>query len=200
MIIPARPHRSNCQVFTIRCLAFHDSFVLPIATSVRRPGRRSWTRPGWAVVSFLIRLPRLTDIVYACTEQVPQALLETLHTSLPRCRLHVHSFSLRSLFRYFNEGPNPRQGIDDAEFMLAKSANLTCVAVLTSDLFDDMINYNEEALRSMVAGLAPNLKYVYIRESSDVFQRQRNLPKPRWQGFIPINPTSTTRTQTVGAD
>ncbi len=50
-------------------------------------------------VEFVAQVPALKDLVYACTSQVPVSLLAALHRHHPRSRLHVRTFSLRSLYQ-----------------------------------------------------------------------------------------------------
>jgi hypothetical protein len=65
-----------------------------------------------------------------------------LHNDLPRSRLHVHTFSLRSLFQQRDR----LHDIDDDEYVLATSPSLysICVASIYLDS-DGNLDYNEDA-------------------------------------------------------
>ncbi|KAF2464548.1 uncharacterized protein BDR25DRAFT_319076 [Lindgomyces ingoldianus] len=58
-------------------------------------GNEAW-KP---VAQFLASLTGLKDLYWASTDQVPRCILDMLRTNLPGCRLHVHTFSLRSLYQ-----------------------------------------------------------------------------------------------------
>ncbi|KAK3896562.1 hypothetical protein C8A05DRAFT_39898, partial [Staphylotrichum tortipilum] len=75
---------------------------------------------------FLGWLPALTDLVYACTHQVPACLLAALHEHHPRSRLHVRAFSLRSLFQKRDQ----LHDIDPDERALATSPCLYSIHAL----------------------------------------------------------------------
>jgi hypothetical protein len=86
----------------------------------------------------------LKDFYWESTDQVPRCVLDMLHNDLPRSRLHVHTFSLRSLFQQ-RDGLHD---IDDDEYVLATSPSLysICVASIYLDS-DGNLDYNEEAAR-----------------------------------------------------
>lgn len=55
----------------------------------------SMTKNGWEAVRRLMQqFSGLVDVFYACPVQFPKCLLHTLHTDLPRCRLHDYTFHL----------------------------------------------------------------------------------------------------------
>lgn len=55
------------------------------------------TNDAWKPLADLIKqLPPQTDLLYSCASQFLPCLLETLHASLPQCRLHLNTFKLRS--------------------------------------------------------------------------------------------------------
>ncbi|KAK3903021.1 hypothetical protein C8A05DRAFT_33266 [Staphylotrichum tortipilum] len=104
---------------------------------------------------FLARLPALTDLIYACTHQMPACVLQALHTHHPKSRLHIRAFSLRSLYRSWDEKRDP---IDP----------------------DDIrgINLNLEAMEAMVYGWAPGLRRVSLEYDATWFRLPRSRGGP----------------------
>lgn len=49
-----------------------------------------------SLLNFVPKLFLLEDLIYACKDPFPPALLQVLHECLPRCRLHLMSFDLES--------------------------------------------------------------------------------------------------------
>jgi hypothetical protein len=149
------------------------------------------TNASWKpLATLLAQLPALMDLVYGFPGQFPPCLLESLHKYLPRCRLHIKTFRLRSL-----DAPS----VDPYEVMLATSPCLYSIKV-ECDIQQDLIyrktrDFNYEAVQGMVAGLAPNLKELQIFHSgysaiSDSFPSRR-----LWKGFI--SGTEETSSQNV---
>jgi len=137
------------------------------------------------VADFLSTLPGLKDLIWASTDQVPRCILDVLHESLPRTRLHVNTFSLRSL----HQKPHRIHDIDPDEYALASSPNLYSVCAIGQTVDDDgHASYNEEALQRMMRGVAPNLRRVFIY----VHHRHVNIEmhvldgagRPPWPGFF----------------
>lgn len=138
------------------------------------------------LAALLCALPALTDLVYACLDQVPPCLLTALHENHPHCRLHVHTFSLRSLF----QSKDKLRDIDPDEFLLATSPCLYSLAMFTSPGYDTdgRVNYNDEALLSMASGLAPGLRHITLWHSlagnSMALMEATRSPRPPWRGFF----------------
>jgi hypothetical protein len=132
---------------------------------------RSW-RP---LADFLSILPGLKHLIWASIDQVPRCVLDTLHASLPRTRLHVHSFSLRSLYTNLDE---PHNEIDPDEFVLASSPNLYSVCAVV-EVYDEeeSASYNEEALQEMIGGITPNLRCASIIRYDNILFGDRP-PRP----------------------
>ncbi len=141
---------------------------------------------------FLGQLPGLKDLVYACTHQVPACLLAALRQHHPQSRLHVRTFSLRSLYheRY------RLHDIDPDELALATSPCLysirvTCLPYDSSGRF----SFNLEAIRHMVQGHAPNLRRVSIyydrAGNSLALQAAIRAARARWRGFPESSPCRT---------
>ncbi|KAI1841126.1 hypothetical protein JX266_012661 [Neoarthrinium moseri] len=135
---------------------------------------------AWApVVELLHLLPRLKHFVFNCTNQFPPCLLAALHEHQSQCALHLGKFRFRSL----------GQDTPDAhEMAVATSSSLQSIGVRwvfrDSNGLDD---YNEEAVVSLIGGLAPNLKtlrMVHCRAaSSAALHRARGTPRKPWSGF-----------------
>ncbi|EEP78167.1 predicted protein [Uncinocarpus reesii 1704] len=142
---------------------------------------------------FLIQLPALRDIVYRSDYQFSPFLLDTLHRSLPRCRLHFLSFHLCSLIQHRDR----LQDVDPHEYAIATSPSLHCIT-LTHYPFntDGLLNYNDVALRKIVAGLAPNLKRVQLFSvhpgSSPQYVNAFRMGRPKWPGFFQGHPSQAT--------
>ncbi len=82
------------------------------------PEHKTIQHDAWLpLAEFLGQLTDLKDLVYACTTQLPKCILEALHQHQPKCRLHVRTFSLRSLYE---ERDQPHD-VDTDELALVKS-------------------------------------------------------------------------------
>jgi hypothetical protein len=129
---------------------------------------------------FLDRLPGLTDLVYGCTDQVPASVLVALRNH-PRARLHVRSFSLRSLYQ---ERDQP-QDIDPDELALATSPNLYSIqAACQPHDVTGRLSFSLDAVQSMVLGAAPNLRRVHVSISTPLLIRPDTQSlRPAWRGF-----------------
>ncbi|KAK3904978.1 hypothetical protein C8A05DRAFT_13191 [Staphylotrichum tortipilum] len=118
------------------------------------PSRKRSQSFAWQPLAlFLTRLPCLTDVVWACTVQLPPSLLTALP---PTTRLHMHTFSLRSL--YARRGAE--KAIDPNERALATFPRLCAIRarVVLYDS-DGRASYNLEALEEMLeGGWAPGLR------------------------------------------
>ncbi|KAL2022454.1 hypothetical protein VTK56DRAFT_5283 [Thermocarpiscus australiensis] len=150
---------------------------------------------------FLGRLPGLTDLLYACTHQIPLCILTALHQRHPRIRLHVHAFSLRSLYQDMHQ----LHDIDPDEFALATSPCLYSIdAKWEAYNTHGHVSYNSEAIARMVAGCAPALRRVRIQYSQpgnslSLLEAIRS-PRPPWQGFFLARPDRrTTNSEEVAA-
>ncbi|OPB44628.1 protein kinase subdomain-containing protein [Trichoderma guizhouense] len=141
------------------------------------------------IAKFISRLSCLSDLVYDCMTQVPSCLLSALRDNCPDARLHVYTFSLRSLYQPRNESHD----ISPEEYALATSPNLYGLYMkYCSYDGDGNIGYNEEAIIQMIRGLAPRLSYVGMAgqpvggtiELAHAIQLHRQSGKPKWKGFF----------------
>ncbi|PKK53004.1 hypothetical protein CI102_2717 [Trichoderma harzianum] len=141
------------------------------------------------IAKFISRLSCLSDLVYDCISQVPMRLLSALRDNCPDARLHVYTFSLRSLYQPSNE----YHDVSPEEYALATSPNLYGIYMKYSSYDGDRyIGYNEEAVMQMVKGLAPRLSYVGMAgqpvgdtiELAHAIRLHRQSGKPKWKGFF----------------
>lgn len=155
-----------------------------------RNGTLDGISPGsdsWELFARLLSGFALKDLIWATEQQVPLCVLTTLHQKIPTCRLHVHTFDLRSLHQ--GEGYQ-NANIDDDEYALATSPCLQSI-IAQYARFDEVrrANYNMEAIQQMAAGSAPNLKHVYMWYLGAQVSGEIRSPRPRvrlpWQGFYP---------------
>ncbi|RYP61559.1 hypothetical protein DL771_010080 [Monosporascus sp. 5C6A] len=172
-----------------RPILFDGSRPQPTQPERKKELDQPWIR----LAHFLSRLSGLKDLVWACHNQLPPCLLSAVHEHHPRSRLHMHTFSLRSLY----QDRNHLHRIDPDESAIATSPCLTSLAV-THYAFgtDGKVNYNEEAIFDMVAGLASNLTSVSMwlmhPGASIDLQDAYATPRPPWQGFFPGSPRRET--------
>lgn len=149
---------------------YYDMCTLPLSDgsaldqdsfgAVPTPEEKRLIDDAWdPLVRFICGLPGLTDLVYACTDQVPRCLLLALHTHHPKTRLHVHNFSLRSLYQQRAQ----RNTIDPDEYTLLTSPCLYTI-VATWFEFDKhgRAGCNDAAIYRMIMGLAPALKQANV--------------------------------------
>ena len=155
---------------------FNEVFIADPQEDGPDESSRSWS----PLVSLISSLQRLTDLIYACENQVPPCLLQALHRHHPACRLSIRTFRFRSL----------RESITDPnELALVTSPCLHSLSVRyvwrDSQGNDD---YNEEAVLRTVA-LAPNLKQLNMLAcrpaSSAQLSSTFSVAKKPWKGFSP---------------
>ncbi|OCK80313.1 hypothetical protein K432DRAFT_382319 [Lepidopterella palustris CBS 459.81] len=147
---------------------------------------RSRANEAWKpAAQFLASCTGLKDLYWASDDQVPRCILDMLRTNLPKCHLHVHTFSLRSLYQERGR----LHDVDVDEYALATSPSLYGICVASTHLDSDgNIDYNEEAALQIVAGAAPNLRSVCMwhklaGNSPKLLEAMRS-PRPPWQGFF----------------
>lgn len=183
------------------CLKASNGFMEKFtgAASILTDQEKQVQNEAWLPLArFLARLSGLKDLIYAAFDQVPTCILSSLQQHHPSSRLHVHTFSLRSLFQLKDRS----QDIDPDEYVLTTSPCLYSMVVLYSD-YDTLgrVNYNEKAVLKMAAGVAPNLKSVrmwYRRPGASLALKNAvRTPKPPWQGFF-VSQESTEPTRSKG--
>lgn len=136
--------------------------------------------------AFLLRATGLRDLVWV-PSQIPPYIVELLATQIPRCRLHMHRFYLRSLWMPREKAPQP---ISDQDWALLTSPSL-CTIVAAHLRFDGKgnVSYLEPAMMRMIGGAAPNLQHLSLRrmrpKASPGLQAAARLGRPQWAGFHP---------------
>jgi len=152
-----------------------------VSVADRRPPNVVYEEDGaWMPLANLVRqLPALSDLIYACPSQFSPCLLQALHQHRHNCRLHIKTFSFRSL---------NQPDLDAHELALATSPCLYSVLVMYDSYDSDGIeDYNGEAVMRIAAGLAPNLKEARMFRAaagwSLALMRAIETPRNPWQGF-----------------
>lgn len=131
---------------------------------------------AWAPAARLIRtLPHLTTLVYDCRNQFPPSLLDTLHERHPQCKLHHLTLRLPSLLW---DAPHPY------EMALATSPCLYAVKAACGKRDSNGDDYfNQEAVMELVAGLAPNLKEVFVVNVRPAYSRKFPQLRAPWKSL-----------------
>ncbi|KAF1959356.1 hypothetical protein CC80DRAFT_533512 [Byssothecium circinans] len=156
-------------------------------------------RDSWEQLARFVSGLALQDLIWASPAQVPACVLTTLHEHNPNCRLHVQTFCLRSLHQ-----ADGQQNIEDSEYILATSPCLYSIIGPYSPYSPaGRVDYNEEAIRQMVAGSAPRLSHVHVWfqrvGASGELRSWRRKERPPWRGFHPQSTDETLeRPQTKG--
>lgn len=134
------------------------------ATDMSAPEAKAQFNAAFRPVAGLLRrLPALRDLFYALPSEVPTLLLQTLHAHHPGVRLHVESFSLRSLYRSASQAERP---VADDELMLMTSPSLRSITVNYPTMATaGRYGFIAQAVREMASHLSPNLESVAIGES-----------------------------------
>jgi hypothetical protein len=148
------------------------------------PEIKSRAHDGWTpLAEFLGSCTGLKDLYWASTDQVPRCILTLLHDKLPKCRLHVHTFSLRSLYQHRNQ----LHDVDIDEYALATSPSLysICVKAMHVDT-DGRLDYNQDAALQIVAGAAPSLTSVHMSQgvAADSIEYRAAVRLPNTDGFV----------------
>ncbi|RHZ48621.1 hypothetical protein CDV55_100484 [Aspergillus turcosus] len=113
----------------------------------------------WESVAGLVkRLPVLEDLHHLHSEQFPPCLLETLHHDRPGCRLHLHSFVLRSIWAPTAE---------EHEYRLVTSPCLHSITPYYDTSTPEGIWQKQSFLR--ILSRAPNLKVIYPRADDPTY-------------------------------
>ena len=163
----------------------------PVLTEVER----ALILPAWFIIggALVPRLTGLKDFFYQCQEQIPSILFDHLNRHPNSVRLHMDTFSLRSLYQ-------ERDGLHDIEadeYLLASSLSLSSIRAqvpIGGIDHDGRVCFNEDAVGEMVQGLAPNLKTVsmdWAPMDSDTWEYYDSLqsPMPEWPGFFFEHPS-----------
>ncbi|KAM5448708.1 hypothetical protein MaudCBS49596_005214 [Microsporum audouinii] len=140
---------------------------------------------------FIQGLSGLRDLIYASIDQIPPCILSIVHQYRPNCRLHMDTFSLRSLYQFKSN----LHDISLDEYALATSPCLYSIAAQYYHYDSEgRVAYNKDAILQMVIGLAPNLKHVrmwhhYPGDSLNL-RSAISTPRPAWPGFFLNQPNN----------
>ncbi len=153
----AKGDKDEQQDWRIRDYFDMHKFCRPSKSSVEHSGVRILDRPGASLAHFINRLPALEDLIWGCDSHLPRSILSVVHER--GCRLHMHSFRLGSLVQ--SRGSPHALGPDD--YALASSPCLSSIVVRFLPFgTSGEVDYTEEAVKHMVAGMAPNLAHVWL--------------------------------------
>jgi hypothetical protein len=142
---------------------------------------------------FLLRCPGLKHFIWASTHQIPRCILDHLQQQLPSCRLHINTFSLRSLYQWRNQ----LHDIDADEYALVTFPSLSSISAVSNFFNDDgRMDYNGEAILQVVQS-SPSLQsvrmcYQVTGNSPGLLEAIRG-PRPVWGGFFSNKPTQSKR-------
>ncbi|KAL2015456.1 hypothetical protein VTK56DRAFT_5400 [Thermocarpiscus australiensis] len=166
------------------------SALVPTESHGTSPDIAILTETAWQPLARLVQiLQGLGDVLYSGPSQVPPCLLQALLQCQPRCRLHVFTFTLRSL--HLSE-PDPDK------LALVTAPCLYSIWMWYCDTnglgADGQPGYHAEAVYSMVRDLAPNLKEVHLfQEPGSAYDYDGHPlpPCPPWKGFTTVGEDST---------
>ncbi|THW57175.1 hypothetical protein D6D20_08182 [Aureobasidium pullulans] len=114
----------------------------------------------WQSLTHLVKnLPALRKLTWACLEQIPPCILNTIDEKTPRCWLYMENFCLRSLVQPLSAPLN----IESKDLNVATAQFLRSI-VMRRDFLEssEYTDYNPQAVMEMVSGGAPNLQAVSL--------------------------------------
>lgn len=147
------------------------------------------------LATFIEQLPALKSIFYNNFNQFPPILLDSIHCYQPHCSLYLTDFFLWSLDAH---------GTDDYEFRLATSPCLRGIISQHEDIdgyqaFGN-VTYQYEALQSLIGGLTPNLKALYVFQDHPLLDDDELLPhRDEWAHFKRNSHISSTQSHSGGS-
>ncbi len=132
-------------------------FCRSTKSSVEQSGVGVVDPPGASLARFINQLPALEDLIWGCGSDLPPSILSAVHER--GCRLHMHYFRLGSLV----QSRGSPHALNPGDYVLASSPCLTSIVVRIIPFgTDGTLDYNEEAVKHMVAGMAPNLAHLWL--------------------------------------
>lgn len=163
---------------------------------VRQPKSRDPEEKSWRSLARFVSKLALKDSIWASAEQLPLCILSVLHKQLPKCRLHVHTFDLRSVCQDDEHGYN----ISNEEYALATlPAFHSIIEPYGKRDIKGRPDYSEEMVMHMVAGATPNLRYVYLWFSQQIPGYELNMSvadaRLPWKGRLSISTRRTARNE-----
>ncbi|KAK4677943.1 hypothetical protein QC764_303170 [Podospora pseudoanserina] len=145
--------------------------------------RKQELNEAWQPFADLIgQLSGLRDLIYACTHQIPRCILEALHQRHPRSRLHMHTFSLRSLYL----SASNVQAIDTDEYALLTSPCLYSIDMKYEPYSDEAEkSFNTEALHWLIVN-SPSLRKFKLDYRYDTMAVRHGAyqPESSWEDFL----------------
>ena len=114
---------------------------------------------SWQTLNDLIKqFPALRNIFWCHDQRIPLSLLRYINEFLPRCKLHMRNFKLRSAYALKGQANK----IDAYDLELATSPCVSSIALMHDYTEQGYTNWNLDAVKEMVAGAAPGLKAVSV--------------------------------------
>ncbi|KAL2118667.1 hypothetical protein VTJ04DRAFT_8327 [Mycothermus thermophilus] len=113
------------------------------------------------LAKFLERVTDLTDLAYACPQQIPSCVLATLRQHHPRSRLHVSRVHFRDVISHF--GTDQAKDRLEEEDVLLTSPCLYSIRITDEPGPDGTIapRIEEAVLRLIQSGRASRLRYIH---------------------------------------
>ncbi|KAL2121763.1 hypothetical protein VTJ04DRAFT_2218 [Mycothermus thermophilus] len=147
-------------------------------------------REAWLpFAEFLLRLPRLTDLVYNCLTHFPTGVLQALHSrSGPeKCRLHISTFDLRTLGLYAHGGPfvdrEARVHPDELQLLTSPCLSSARLCVGSTNITDVAVAH------VLMSGCGSRLKHLHVHciwpISDQVWQPMTHDNTPYWRSIFP---------------
>lgn len=142
------------------------------------------------LADFIPDLPGLSDVIFDCSTQYLPRLLRVLHQHHPQCRLHLGSFDI-----YRPDGSlTPAEQV---ELITSPLLHTIYLRDRSQEGYgpDGAPTYGADAVRRIIAGLAPNLKKVAVLNThagwSPALAEALAQERPAWLGFaLPDNETT----------
>lgn len=129
------------------------------------------------LADFIRQITSLESLFYESYSQFPPCLLDTIHRYQPQCKLYLTNFHLLSL--------NPQGTADEHESAILSSPCLRGIGAEFVQVGDHdehgRISFFSEAMNCLVAGVAPNLKILFMIRLPPA--RHGQDPRPPWAGF-----------------
>lgn len=146
------------------------------------PGVESYWSIDWMLLAVFISNLNLKDLIWAHKDQIPECILDILHSNLPSCRLHVHTYAIRG---FHMDSKDNMEIIQDAEYKLMTSPSLYSI-VGVHDRRHNWKHVTKKVVVATLEGYAPNLKHVLLRLGNVGFGTIDRNPPP-WLGFKPAS-------------
>ncbi|KAL4874911.1 hypothetical protein BJY04DRAFT_224517 [Aspergillus karnatakaensis] len=178
----------------------HHDILVPqiVPDGINLGADRSIAEPAhldaWVPLSiFLRRLQGLKDLFWLNRSQFPPCLLDVLHQTLPRCRLHVSGFRFDSI----DSRSRGTSMVNAHESALATSPSLASVVCALPGTLDNPAHHEADIMQ-MAAGAAPNLSEIHIQHRQPT--RHVGGQPVRDPVFFPGYTKTASRIRSLGLD